>query len=59
MTTSMTHPDHFEVQTTMNGTCHEWGYDGTKRRLVLKRREEVDEEADNDFVDSLIDASSS
>ncbi len=41
------------------GTYHEWEYDGTKCRLVLKRRDEVDEEADNDFVDSLRDASGS
>jgi hypothetical protein len=41
------------------GTYHEWGYDGTKCQLVLKRREEVDEEAGNDFVDSLIGTSGS
>jgi hypothetical protein len=35
------------------GTYHEWGYGGTRRRLVLKQREEVDEEADNDSVDSV------
>jgi predicted RNase H-like nuclease len=41
------------------GTYHEQGYGGTRRRLVLKRKEEVDEEADNNSVDSLICASGS